>query len=115
MKPEFRTSRRRFLKQTASLSAAAFGAPSILSAASLNERLNIAGIGVGGQGAGDLRQAAATESIVALADVDSMRAAETFKRYEKASKYTDFRKMLDKDSKSIDAVIIATPDHMHAT
>ncbi len=120
MKPESRTSRRRFLKQTAAWSAAALGsrilgAPSILLATAPNERLNVAGIGVGGQGASDLRQAAATENIVALADVDSARAAETFKRYEKASKYTDFRKMLDKEAKSIDAVIIATPDHMHAT
>jgi predicted dehydrogenase len=120
MKSPSRTSRRRFLKQTASLSAAAIGArvlgaPAILSAQSPNEKLHVAGIGVGGQGAGDLGQAAATETIVALADVDSARAGQTFTRYEKAARYADFRKMLDKEAKSIDAVIIATPDHMHAT
>ena len=120
MKRDPRTSRRRFLKQTAAVSGAAIGsrllgAPSILLAAAPNERLNVAGIGVGGQGAGDLGQASATENIVALADVDSSRAAQTFKRHEKASKYTDFRKMLDKEARGIDAVIIATPDHMHAT
>jgi predicted dehydrogenase len=115
-----RTTRRRFLKQSAALAGAAasaplFGLPNILKAAAPNERLNIAGIGVGGQGAGDLSQCAATENIVALADVDSQRAGPTFRRYPKASKYTDFRKMLDKEGNHIDAVVIATPDHMHAT
>jgi predicted dehydrogenase len=38
-----------------------------------------------------------------------------FKRFEKAQKYTDFRKMLDKEGKNIDAVIIAIPDFMHGT
>jgi hypothetical protein len=58
---------------------------------------------------------AATENIVALTDVDSERAAPTFKLYEKAAKYSDFRKMLDKEAGTIDAVVIATPDHMHGT
>jgi len=115
MKQKPLTSRRRFLKHAAAISAAAFSAPAFLEARAPNEKLNVAGIGVGGQGAGDLRQAAATETIVALADVDSNRAAGTFRSYEKASKYTDFRKMLDKEARGIDAVIIATPDHMHAT
>ena len=73
-----RTTRRRFLTQTASLSVAAtstaFAVPNILSARSPNEKLNVAGIGVGGQGFGDLRNVAVTENIVALADVDSNRA-----------------------------------------
>jgi len=76
-----------------------------------NEKLNIAGIGAGGQGAGNL-MAVSSENIVALADPDAKRAGQTFERFEKAAKYTDFRKMLDKES-SIDAVIVATPDHMH--
>ena len=54
--------------------AGSFGLPNILSARSPNEKLNVAGIGVGGQGYGDLRNVAATENIVALADVDSARA-----------------------------------------
>src|SRR6185436_2211206 len=44
---------------------------------------------------------------------DTNSAAATFNQYERAAKYTDFRKMLDKESKNIDAVIIAIPDHMH--
>ena len=78
-----------------------------------SEKLNIAGIGVGGQGAGDLG-AVGSENIVALCDVDWRHAAGTFKRYPKARQYRDFRKMLDKEDKNINAVIVATPDHTHA-
>ncbi len=77
-----------------------------------SEKLNIAGIGVGGQGNHDLRQVD-SENIVALCDVDEERAAEMFNRYPDAKKYRDFRKMLEKE-KNIDAVIVATPDHVHA-
>ena len=80
-----------------------------------NEKLNFAAIGSGGQGASNLSAAAPTENIVALADVDDRRAAATFKRYPNAARFRDFRQMLDKEGKTIDAVIVATPDHMHAT
>jgi predicted dehydrogenase len=78
-----------------------------------SEKLNIAGIGVGGRGADDLAEVS-SENIVALCDVDQVRAADTFKHYPKAKKYTDFRVMLEKENKLIDAVIVATPDHTHA-
>ncbi|MHC4363172.1 MAG: Gfo/Idh/MocA family protein [Planctomycetota bacterium] len=77
-----------------------------------SEKLNIAGIGVGGQGVRDLEQVS-DENIVALCDVDEQRAAETFKLYPEAKVYRDFRRMLEKE-KSIDAVIVTTPDHTHA-
>jgi len=77
-----------------------------------NSKLNIAGIGVGGQGASDLDQVS-SENIVALCDVDSDRAANTFKKFPNAKRYKDFREMLDKE-KNIDAVVVATPDHVHA-
>ena len=79
-----------------------------------NEKLNIAGIGAGGQPLSDLRQHS-TENIVALADVDWARGAQGFETFPKAAKYRDFRQMLDKEGKTIDAVVIGTPDHMHAT
>jgi predicted dehydrogenase len=77
-----------------------------------SEKLNIAGIGVGGQGRWDLDNVK-SENIVALCDVDWKQAADTFKSYPKATKYRDFRKMLEKE-KNIDAVVVATPDHTHA-
>ncbi|MBL8177024.1 MAG: Gfo/Idh/MocA family oxidoreductase [Bryobacterales bacterium] len=79
-----------------------------------NEKLNIAAIGSGGKGSSDI-DGCASENIVALCDVDEKQAARKFKEYEKAPKYKDFRKMLDKEGKSIDAVIVSTPDHMHGT
>jgi predicted dehydrogenase len=77
-----------------------------------SDRLNIAGIGVGGQGAGDIQQVK-SENIVALCDVDWAHAQDTFKSFPKAIKYYDFREMLEKQ-KDIDAVVVATPDHTHA-
>lgn len=78
-----------------------------------SEKLNIAGVGIGGMGKGNLA-ACSKDNIVALCDVDDKYAGPIFERYEKAKKYRDFRKMLEKQ-KDIDAVIIATPDHSHAT
>ena len=98
------------------LPSAGFGSTKSLKAAgykSPSEKLNFAAIGSGGQGASNLSAAAPTENIVALCDVDDRRAAATFKRFPKAPTYRDFRKMLDKEGKNIDAVIVATPDHMH--
>jgi hypothetical protein len=77
-----------------------------------SEKLNIAGVGIGGRGAGDLHEVV-SENIVALCDVDDRYAANVFKKYPNAKKYHDFRKMLDHE-KNIDAVVIATPDHTHA-
>ncbi len=77
-----------------------------------SDKLNIAGVGVGGMGGGNVR-ACSRENIVALCDVDRKYAAGTFKRYPKAKIYTDYRVMLDKQ-KDIDAVIVGTPDHTHA-
>jgi len=80
--------------------------------ASPNEKLNIAGIGVGGMGASNLA-ACSAENIVALCDIDSDYAGKTFAKYPQAKQYRDFREMLDRQ-KDIDAVIVATPDHSHA-
>jgi hypothetical protein len=79
------------------------------------DKLNVASIGCGGQGGVILTQAAATENIVALCDVDQVRAAANLKKFEKAPKYKDFRVMLDKEGKNIDACTIGIPDFMHAT
>lgn len=79
-----------------------------------SERLNIAAIGVGGQGFGDLNQIAPGNKVVALCDADERQAGGAFKQYPDAKRYRDFRKMFDEMEKNIDAVLVATPDHTHA-
>jgi len=109
-------SRRQFLRGTALSTAAFLIVPGRVlgrgGAAAANSRLNLAGIGVGGQGASDLRQLE-SENIVALCDVDWRHAGGTFKKHPQAKKFKDYRKMLD-EVKEIDAVVVATPDHQHA-
>ncbi|MDZ4850836.1 MAG: Gfo/Idh/MocA family oxidoreductase [Pirellulaceae bacterium] len=79
-----------------------------------NDRFYVAGIGVGGKGAGEVKDiTAAGGKFVALCDVDASRASKTFESFPDAKIYTDFREMLDKE-KGIDAVSVSTPDHTHA-
>jgi predicted dehydrogenase len=78
-----------------------------------SEKLNIASVGAGGQAGGDIGRVD-SENIVALCDVDEKCAAKTFEKYPNAQKFKDFRIMLEKMDKQIDAVIVATPDHTHA-
>lgn len=78
-----------------------------------SDKLNIAGVGVGGRGAAvldDLKE----ENIVALCDTDWSYAKGTFDRYAKAQRFWDWREMYDKIGNQIDAVMCATPDHTHA-
>jgi predicted dehydrogenase len=77
------------------------------------DKLNVASIGCGGQGGVDLNEAAKTENIVALCDVDEVRASANYKKFEKQPKYKDFRVMIEKE-KDIEACTIGIPDHMHA-
>ncbi len=77
-----------------------------------SEKLNIAGIGIGGMGAGNLANLR-SENIVALCDVDFEYAVKTAKQYPNARTHKDYRVMLEQQ-KDIDAVVIATPDHTHA-
>lgn len=80
-----------------------------------NDKLSVAGIGVGGQGRGDLDNISGSGAdIVALCDVDRAHAGDTFKKYAPAKAYQDFRRMLEEMDKQIDAVLVATPDHTHA-
>ena len=77
-----------------------------------SDKLNIAGIGVGGMGGVNIANCAA-DNIVALCDVDPAYAAKTFEKYPAAKVFKDYRKMLE-EQKDIDAVVIGTPDHTHA-
>jgi predicted dehydrogenase len=77
-----------------------------------NSKLNVACVGVGGRGAAAVN-AMKGENLVAFCDVDDARAARTFTQYPDVPRFRDFRRMLDQLGKSIDAVTVSTPDHMH--
>ena len=80
-----------------------------------SERVNVAGIGAGGMGGGDIANHARNgANIVALCDVDDQRGAGSFQAFPQARRYKDFRVMFDKEAKNIDAVTVGTPDHIHA-
>lgn len=80
-----------------------------------NEKLNVAGIGIGSRGGADVDEVAGLgHNIVALCDVDEKYAAKEFAKYPDAKRFTDYRLMLEKLGKEIDAVVIGTLDHTHA-
>src|SRR6185436_4203684 len=79
---------------------------------SANDKLNIGAVGCGGKGGSDIR-CCSSENIVALCDVNENAAREARSRFPNAKFYKDYREMLEKE-KSLDAVDVATPDHMHA-
>jgi predicted dehydrogenase len=113
---KYMINRRGFLKRSAAVAAGFTIVPRhVLGQGQVppSEKLNIAGVGVGAQGAVVLRDMA-DQNIVALCDVDYKKAAGTFKAYPKAERFKDYRVMLEKLGKSVDAVMVATPDHMHA-
>lgn len=78
-----------------------------------SQKLNLAFIGVGGRG-GDNLVGLSGENVVALCDVDSRRSEQARKKFPNAKFYKDFRKMFDEMEKSIDAVVVSTPDHTHS-
>lgn len=111
--PRLTLNRRHFI-QRAGLAVGALSFP-FLSARNVlgaNSRLNIAAIGAGGKGGVDIGYCAG-ENVVALCDVDQINAAGTFKKFPQAKPFKDFRVMLEKEGKNIDAVTVSTPDHTH--
>lgn len=80
-----------------------------------NEKLNVAGIGIGSRGGADIDEVAGLgHNMVALCDVDENYAAKEFAKYPNAKRFTDYRVMFDKMGKEVEGVIIGTPDHTHA-
>jgi hypothetical protein len=115
-------SRRDFLKKSSATLAGMIVVPSIVPSSVLgkaynhrapSDKLNIMAVGIGGRGAADL-SAMETENIIALCDCDWKYADHIFKKYPKAARYNDYRKMYDEQLKSADAVLVATADHTHA-
>ncbi|HUR10928.1 MAG TPA: Gfo/Idh/MocA family oxidoreductase [Flavitalea sp.] len=119
MNMHMKKSRRNFIKNTSIAAAGFFIVPRhVLGRGYIapSDKLNIAGIGAGGKATENLPRAYndGTDNIVSLCDVDERMAVESRKKWPKATFYRDFREMLDKENKNIDAVIVTTPDHMHA-
>jgi len=110
-----RITRRKFIGAAASVTAFTIVPRHVLGGpgrTAPSEKLNIACIGVGGKGFDDVRNVM-SENIVAICDVDTKHAADAFKMFSEAKKYSDYRRMLDEEAKNIDAVVVATPDHVH--
>src|SRR6476659_2318903 len=109
--------RRRFLQDATTLAAGmSLRWPNVSRASTrkvaANDKLAIGIIGAGGRRWDNLQELQ-SERIVAIADVDDERASQAFEKFTDAARYRDFRKMLDKE-KSLDAVVVSTPDHIHA-
>lgn len=114
--------RRNFIASSATVAAGLWVVPSNVVAGlghkPPSDKLNIAGVGIGGMGKGNLSRMEG-ENIVALCDVDwstggRINVPKVFETYPKAAKYYDWRKMFDEMGKSIDAIMCATADHSHA-
>ncbi len=110
-----RIPRRDLLKSAAAVGAGLFlgGTTPVIHAAA-NEKINLAFIGIGGRGSANLGSLHRVgENVVALCDVDDVRAGKAYERHGKARKFKDFRSMFDAMEKQIDAVVVSTPDHTH--
>jgi predicted dehydrogenase len=113
------TSRREFLRNTAVASTAFFIVPRHVLGRGFvapSDKLQIAAIGCGGKGTSDIRAffASGNADIAYLCDVDDRQSAPIVKQFDKAKYYKDFREMLDKEHKHIDAVSVSIPDNCHA-
>jgi len=110
--------RRRFLKGAATAATSfAIASPDLLGGpgrTAPNDKMGVAFIGCGGRGGAQVGGLSGGNNVVGLCDVDDRRAAGSFKRFAKAPKFKDFRRMLDKVGKEADVVAVSTPDHTHA-
>lgn len=104
--------RRTFLSASAVATTTVFGMPAIVRGQNLNEKLNIALIGVGGRGSGNLG-GVAKENITVLCDVNEKNLDKIAKHFPKARKEKDFRKVFD-HPEEFDAVVVSTCEHTHA-
>jgi hypothetical protein len=83
--------------------------------AEASSKLNLAHVGCGGRGRELIYSAfSKSENIVAMCDVNESKATEMYRKFPDVAKFQDFREMIDKKGKEIDAVVVATPDHTHA-
>jgi predicted dehydrogenase len=107
------TTRRTFLKTSTT---ALLGFPAILRAQKPNSNLQIVGVGCDGKGLSDLKEVGSHERVkyVGFCDVDSARFSKIDQLFPGVPHHADFREMFSKLGSAFDAVVISTPDHMHA-
>jgi predicted dehydrogenase len=107
--------RRSFL-QTAGIGAGAVLLGSKVRAVAANDRINVAFIGIGGRGGGNLDEVTRDPkvNVVAICDVNANSLDRVAERFPKARRYKDFRKLYDDNTKDIDAVVVSTTEHTHA-
>jgi predicted dehydrogenase len=108
--------RRQFLADAAAATIAASvlrAGPAVAAQRPAGDKLNLAIVGCGGRGRDNL-EGVAGENIVALCDVDERQAAKAFEIHPKARRFRDYRRLFDAMHGQIDAVVVSTPDHMHA-
>ncbi len=112
-------SRRHFIKNTSIVAGSFFIMPRHVLGRGFtapSDKLNIAGVGCGGKAEVNLPYAFnnGAENIVALCDVDDRMSVKAREKWPTAPYYKDYREMLDKEARHVDAVMVTTPDHMHA-
>ena len=112
--------RRNFVKKVAASSTAFSIVPSfVLGKGHVppSDTLYVSAFGVGGRGTGVMNGLDNTNKVkyVTLCDVDDRRAKNSYEKYPDAKRYKDFRKVFDNHLNEIDAIMVATPDHTHAT
>ena len=105
--------RRQVLAAAATVSAGiTLGAPAIVRGQNLNEKLDIAVVGVGRRGAANMNSVA-VENIVALCDVDDNNLRQASESQPGARKFSDYRQLYD-HANEFDAVVVSTCEHTHA-
>ncbi len=119
-KTETAASRRNFIKNSAIIASGFYILPRhVLGGKGYvapSDKLMVASIGVGGMGGSDIRgiYKSGKAEIAFLCDVDDNRAKGSREEFPKAKYYKDWRELLEKEGKNIDAVSVSTPDHNHA-
>lgn len=108
--------RRQFLRQTSLATAATIAAPSFIRASHLDQQLHVACIGVNGMGWSDLSSVGSHKKVkfVGFCDIDTTRFDKVDAAFPGTAHFADYREMLQQLGDKIDAVIVSTPDHMHA-
>ncbi|MFN6304516.1 MAG: Gfo/Idh/MocA family protein, partial [Planctomycetota bacterium] len=108
--------RRRFIQGSTAAACSLAIAPKLIRASSIEKELHVAVVGVNGMGWSDLSQVGGHKKVkfVGFCDIDSNRFDQVDKGFPGVKHFADYREMLSELGDKVDAVIVSTPDHMHA-